>query len=402
MERLIGKEKKEKKRIGIDARFYGPLGKGLGRYVQEIVDLVLELDEENEYVIFLNKDNYDEFRTTNPRVKKIAVSIRWYTLSEQITFPLIIAREKLDLMHFPHFNVPIFCPVKFVVTIHDLILTKFPTARASTLSPVFYYVKNFFYRLVIRLAVVRASKVIAVSEFTKNDIIRQLGVKDEKIEVTLEGVANLARGKDSRFIAKLDDKETLLGYNIEEDFLLYVGNVYPHKNLEVLVEVFSKFLKNKPNFRLVLVGKEDYFYRRLKDFARSLGLWRDGGKKSPVLFPGYVPDNKLLVLYRKACAYVFPSLYEGFGLPALEAMAAGVPVASSSESSMPEVLGDAAVYFNPRDRNDMLEKLNLITEDEDLRRKMREKGFEQVKHYNWIKTAQKTLNIYRKILNNRG
>ncbi len=400
----MGIKKKNKKfkpkRIGIDARFYGPLGKGLGRYIQEVVDNVVDLDQENEYVIFLNKDNYDEFETKDPRIKKVKVDLRWYTLVEQIFFPFIIAKQKLDLIHFPHFNVPVFTPVKFVVTIHDLILTKFPTVRASTLSPWLYHIKNFFYKLVIRVAVFRARKVIAVSEFTKKDVIEQFGINPEKVVVTLEGVADLAKGRDQRFVSKLDDKETLLGYNIEGDFLLYVGNAYPHKNLESLIKVFSELLKDKPDFRLVLVGKEDYFYKHIKGFAKEKGLWDPEDRSSPVIFTGYVPDSKLEVLYKKAKGYVFPSLYEGFGLPPLEAMTKGCPVISSKVSSMPEILGKAAYYFDPNDKTDMLSKLQEFIEDEELRKELVARGSSQIKIYDWQKTAQKTLDIYKKVLKN--
>ena len=160
------KNKKKTKRIGIDARFYGPIGKGLGRYTQEVVDRVTCLDKESEYIIFLSKENFKEFVSDNPKVKKVLADVRWYTLAEQIIMPYLIWRARLDLMHFPHFNVPVLTPVKFVVTIHDLILTKFPTIRATTLNPIFYKIKNWVYKIVIWLAIKRAKEVIAVSCFT--------------------------------------------------------------------------------------------------------------------------------------------------------------------------------------------------------------------------------------------
>lgn len=383
------KKKKETKRIGIDARMYGPLGKGLGRYTQEIVDNIIKIDAENEYVVFLSKDNFDEFQADNKRVKKVETDIRWYTLAEQIRMPFYIWREKLDLIHFPHFNVPVLTPTKFVVTVHDLILTKFPTVRASTLSPWLYKIKNLAYRMVIKTAVKRAKKIIAVSEFTKQDIVKQFRVKPEKIEVTYEGVANLAKGRDSLFVSKLDDNDTLLSYNIDKNFLLYVGNAYPHKNLEGLVEAFADLHNQNNDISLVLVGKEDYFYKRLKDIIKE--KYPD----LPIVFPGYVPDEKLEIFYQKALAYVFPSFYEGFGLPPLEAMAKGCPVVSSNRSSMPEVLGDAAVYFDPDNKEQMAKRIKEVIRDSELRRKMVKKGKQQVKKYSWWECARETLEIYR-------
>ncbi|MCK4554625.1 hypothetical protein KAU19_06750, partial [Candidatus Parcubacteria bacterium] len=163
------------KRIGIDARFYGPIGKGLGRYTQEIVDNIIKIDTsagstpaggqaaqvKNEYVIFLNNNNFNQFVCGSDKVKKVLADVRWYSLSEQIKMPWLIWREHLDLMHFPHFNVPIFCPTKFIVTVHDLILTKFPTTRATALGPFLYKIKNWAYKAVIWLAVKRAKKIIA-------------------------------------------------------------------------------------------------------------------------------------------------------------------------------------------------------------------------------------------------
>ena len=389
------KEKNKIKRIGIDARFYGPLGKGLGRYIQETVDNVVKIDQTNEYVIFLSPENFDEFISLNGRVKKVLARVRWYTLAEQFVMPWLIFKEKLDLMHFPHFNVPLFTPGKFVVTIHDLILTKFPTMRATTLAPWLYWFKNLSYRFVIWLAVKRAEKIIAVSEYTKKDIIEKFKVRPEKISVIYEGVANLASGNDSLFVKKLDDRKTLLSYNIVDNFILYVGNAYPHKNLETLLKVFLEFHKKYPAIRLVLVGKEDYFYKRLKEEASDLNLWNEEVPDSPVVFAGYVPDAELEILYRQAIFYIFPSLYEGFGLPPLEAMAKGCPVISSDKSCLPEVLGEAALYFNPEDSSDMLIKIERLFNDKNLREVLIKKGYQQIKQYSWWESARQTLEVYR-------
>lgn len=400
---------KTSKRIGIDARFYGPLGKGLGRYIQEVVDNVVKIDQENEYVVFLAKENFDEFLTDGQRVRKVLAPVRWYSLAEQLLMPVLILRERIDLMHFPHFNVPIFCPVKFVVTIHDLILTRFPTIRSSTLSPLVYQMKNLAYKIVIWLAVKRSKMVIAVSEFTKKDLVERFKINPKKIEVTLEGVANLSRGRDSLFVQKLDDRKTLLSYNIilkedrnrleqVDDFILYVGNVYPHKNLEALLSVFVGLHQKYPRLRLVLVGREDYFYKRLKDVAEKLGLWHENIPDSPVIFTGYVPDAELEVLYRQAKFYVFPSFYEGFGLPALEAMAKGCPVASSNRSSLPEILGDAALYFNPEDKSDIFSKMEKMLLDSEIRSVLIKKGYRQAKKYNWWECARQTQEIYKNAL----
>jgi len=384
-------------RIGIDARFYGPVGKGLGRYTQEIVDNITGLDRENDYVIFLRRENFSEFKSSSPRVKKVLADIKWYGSAEQLIFPFYIWRERLSLMHFPHFNVPLLCPVKFVVTIHDLILIKFSTVRATALGPLAYKIKNLAYKLVILAAVKRAKKVFAVSECTKNDIVKQFKINPNKVVVTYEGVAALAPFNKG-------GKEDL----INPPYLLYVGNAYPHKNLEGLIKVFAQIktpldkggkgdLQIQPplikggrgDLSLVLVGKEDYFYNRLKKYAQNF---------SGIIFPGYVPDADLAELYANALAYVFPSFYEGFGLPPLEAMARGLAVASSNKTCLPEILGDAALYFNPEDEVEMKNKIELVINDENLRASLRSRGYEQIKKYSWRECAEKTLEVYKNIL----
>ncbi|MDD2353803.1 MAG: glycosyltransferase family 1 protein [Patescibacteria group bacterium] len=390
-------------RIGIDARFYGPIGKGLGRYTQEVIDNMIKINEAQaetacDFVIFLSPHNYDEFTPKSWYVKKIKINIPWYSWQEQIFFPFYIFKEKLDLMHFPHFNIPVLTPVKFVMTLHDLILTHFPTVRATTKSAFVYKFKNFAYRFVLRTAVSRARKIIAVSEFTKKDILNKLSVPAEKVVVTYEGVSNLARGRDSLFVSKIDPLETKIQYHLGDNFLLYVGNAYPHKNLEKLLDAFILLKEKRPDYKLVLVGKADYFYNRLRDYAKSLNLWQKENLNSPVVFPGYVPDAQLEVLYKEARAYVFPSLYEGFGLPPLEAMAKGCPVISSDRASLPEVLGSAALYFNPEDTQDFLAKINLVLDDAKLRNEMIDKGLKQVKMYNWWECANNTYKVYKDIL----
>lgn len=394
-------------RIGIDARFYGPIGKGLGRYTQEVVDNIIKINDARgdsafEFVIFLSPENYDEFPANNPRVKKVRLNIRWYSWQEQVLMPFYIWREHLDLMHFPHFNIPILTPVAFVMTLHDLILTHFPTVRATTKSRFVYRFKSFAYRLVLKTAINRSRRIIAVSEFTKQDIIQKFKQASNKTVVTYEGVANLARGRDSLFVAKLDPVEMRTQYHLGDRFLLYVGNAYPHKNLETLLTVFSRLHASRSDIRLVLVGKEDYFYQRLHEHARALNLWQKENFNSPVVFPGYVPDAQLELMYQEAQAYIFPSLYEGFGLPPLEAMAKGCPVLSSDRASLPEILGEAALYFNPQDKGDLLAKMEKILDDHKLRQELKEKGLVQSRLYNWWECANSTYMIYEQALLDRA
>ena len=383
--------------IGIDARFYGPVGKGLGRYTQEIVDRIISANSDYCYVIFLSRENYDDFQE-GENVRKVLVSARWYSVREQVELPLKIIKYRIDLMHFPHFNVPVFCFVKFVVTIHDLILTRHPTRRSTTLGYVRYVFKNWGYRLVIRNAVKRSEKIISVSEFTKTDILKNFKVDAKKIIVSYEGVADLKTGmfdkrENCKSVEMSNESKDIdrLGvcYNINKPYMLYVGNAYPHKNLEMLLRVF----KEVKDVKLVLVGKEDFFYKRIKGYAKELGLFEDR-----VVFPGYISDSDLRIVYANAILYVFPSLYEGFGLPPLEAMENGCVVVSSNLASMPEILGDACLYFDPRDKKDFLDKINRVIGDSCLRDDLRKRGFQHVKKYSWEKCALVTFDVYKSVV----
>lgn len=373
-------------KIGIDARFFGPIGKGLGRYTEKLIENLERLDRENEYFIFLRQANFDDYIPKNSSFKKVVADFRWYSLSEQLRFPRLLKKYDLDLVHFPHFNVPLFYRGKFVVTIHDLILLHFPTVRSSTLSPIIFWFKFLLYRLVIKSAIYRSKKIIAVSEFTKKDILENYKkISPEKIEVTYEAC------EGDLLQSPYEDSKILERYDIIKPYIVYVGNAYPHKNLERLAIAFQEVIENKKNLKLVLVGNEDYFYRRLKNFVRDK-------KINNIVFAGYVPDHDLDTIYFNAEIFIWPSLYEGFGLPPLEAMVGGVPVVSSDHPCMKEILGDSAYYFNGRKKKEMAESIKKILDSEELRNDLIRKGYEQVKKYSWEKMARKTLKIYTKFL----
>src|SRR3989344_1313938 len=244
-------------RIGIDARFYGPLGKGLGRYTQKLIQYLEEIDSVNQYFIFLRRKNFDAYEPQNRNFTKVLADFQWYSFAEQVRFPFLLKKYNLNLMHFPHFNVPLLYSKPFVVTIHDLILVHFPTVKATKLNPFFYWAKFLAYRIVIHSAVKRAQKIFAVSRFTRNDIITHYALSKEKIIVTYEA-GDLAGHSIIR------DATTLTHYGIIEPYLLYVGNAYPHKNLETLLATFYEMQKKFSELQLVLVGRDDFFYGRLK------------------------------------------------------------------------------------------------------------------------------------------
>jgi len=371
-------------KILIDARMYGPRSsKGLGRYIQQIVEGLKREDHVNDYIVLLTKDNWDEFSET-PRFKKVLAPWRWYTLAEQFNLPKLIKSYNPDLVHFPHFNVPLLYRGRFIVTIHDVLLRVHHSRRSSTLGLIKFWLKKCLYLWVIKSAILRAEKIIAVSNFTKNEILKYYRVAPEKIEVVLEGFTNLGQNLEQNF----DDKEILLRYNITKPFLLYVGNVYPHKNLENLLYAFKELVKDWDG-QLVLAGKKDYFYERLEGLAQGIGL-----DKEKVLFLDYVSDQDLASLYRLARLYVFPSLYEGFGLPPLEAMSQGLPTVVSDIPCLKEICGSASEYFDPKDVSSITKKIGSLLNNQPRQAELKKLGLEQIKKYNWDEAVKKHFNIY--------
>lgn len=386
-------------KIGIDARFYGSAGRGgLGRYTAELIRELEVLDTENDYVIFLRRENFDHYMPTNRHFRKVLADFRWYSCAEQFLFPLALFRERLDLVHFPHFNVPLLYRRPFVVTVHDLILLRFPTLRATTLSPLLYRLKFLAYRLVIRNAIFRSDSLITISEYTKRDILSCYNITPDKLTVTYEAASPVCRilpyERAVQFFASIGilppevsvKRKYSSFHDILKPYALYVGNAYPHKNLEFLLSAFDQFPDTTA--RLVLVGGDDYFYRRLKMYAKRRNMDR-------IIFAGVVSDEQLDLLYRYARVSVFSSLYEGFGLPPLEAMAKGSPVIAARATTFPEVLGDAAILFDPHDSSAFQTALVSIWNDEALRTSLRARGFAQVARFSWENMAKETLSVYK-------
>jgi len=369
-------------RIGIDARMFGPRQGGLGRYVQQLVLHLEKLNTNDEFVIFLRQENWDEYEPKNPHFKKVLANIPWYGWREQILLPQILNKEKIDLMHFPHWNVPLFYSKPFVVTIHDLLLLHYPTREASTLGPIGYFFKQLIFKIVLNHAARQAKKIITVSEFSKNDIVKTLNIPANKISVTYP--APLPKSYNENLKEKKEEIFTKFG--ITKPFVLYVGVAYPHKNLNRLLEAWKIFQeKYNVNYQLVLAGKEDFFYNKLKNnFANE----------NNVIFAGFINDNELQTLYINAALYVFPSLYEGFGLPPLEAMQYNIPVISSDRTCLPEILKNAAIYFNPENITEMAEAIQRGLTDQTLRSELVANGQKLYPAYSWKILAEKTLQTY--------
>lgn len=367
-------------RIGIDARFYTSAFTGIGRYVYELIEHLLKIDQQNHYVLFFNQPAFDKFRLPRRGVEKVLANVEHYSLAEQWRFWRLLARANLDLMHFTHFNAPLLYRRRSIVTIHDLTLNLYPGEKMRS------WWRRMAYQVTIRSIVKRSTKIIAVSEHTKRDLLRLLHADPEKIAVIHEGVNPLFHEITDRTLVN----NFLMKLGLLKPYLLYTGVWRSHKNLVNLIRAFS-ILKKKYHFDgwLVITGKEDPWYPEVKQTVQEEQV---GGE---VRFTGLIPDEDLVLLYNGAILYVLPSFYEGFGLPALEAFACGIPLCAARSSSLPEVCGEEnAVFFNPYDPADIAQKIASVYNDPVKKDELVRRGRARLKDFSWEKMARETLSLY--------
>lgn len=359
-------------KIGIDARLWDQTG--VGRYIRNLCINLQKVDKKNSYVIFARSQELEIIKSkiNNPRWKTVKADIRWHSISEQINFPSIIAKENLDLMHFPYFSLPIFYKKPYVVTIHDLIINHYPTGKASTLFPLLYYLKLFAYKFIIYKASKNAITIIVPSIATKNEVIDHLKVNNEKIAVTCEAADDSISNKS------INNKYDILNTK----YYLYVGNAYPHKNLENLIAAFNNFSKDK-DVKLILAGKKDYFYKQLEQKTKS----------EKIIFYGAATDEQLSSLYKNALCLAMPSLMEGFGLPVLEAIANKCLIICSDIPSLREIAKDNALYFDPKNISQIEESMSKAYFGK-YEKEIIQNAYNFAKKFSWEKAARETLDIY--------
>ena len=375
-------------KIGIDARLWSQ--SGVGRYTRNLVKNLLNVDKSNNYTLFIGSKDFNnlEFTINNlqnlisyGKLKIVKTDIPWHSIQEQLKFPSVISKEKLDLMHFPYFSVPVLYNKPYVITIHDLIINHFPTGKASSLPLPFYFLKRIGYNFVLNNAIYNSKKIIVPSNATQDELIKHFRISDKKIQVIYEGIF------DDFSSGSVPHKYRKLG-----DYFLYVGNAYPHKNLERLIKAYDMFIsgiqKNPPS--LLLVGRQDYFYSILKNFINKFK-----NAKEYIIFKDEVDDAELKNLYKNARALIIPSLMEGFGLTALEAMSEGCIVLSSNIPSIHEICKDSCIYFGEQNTLDIKSKLNLVYNSKaNTLNILKEKGFRRSRDFSWNKMSVETLKIY--------
>lgn len=369
-----------KLRIVLDGRMYKE--SGIGRYIRNLLEQLQNIDKENSYFILLLKSEYETLTFPN-NFHKVLADFRWYGANEQIRLPGLLKSLNPDLVHFPHFNVPIFYNGKFVVTIHDLIHQHFSMERATTHGAVAIKVKRAGYKIVFKNALLRASKILVPSNFVKDQLIKNWDQDAGKVVVTKEAVDEKIITKSK--ISAVQCQILLKKFAIKQPYIFYVGNAHPHKNVEGLIKAFLKLREKFTNLQLVLSGSDHYFWQRIK---REFPL-------NGIIYTGQISDEELVAIYKNAECFIMPSLEEGFGIPILEAMVFSCPVVSSNKGSLPEVGGDAAFYFDPAKPDDMSQKISKVLDDKKLRKDLTKKGLQRYKEFSWQKLAKETLEVYR-------
>lgn len=386
-------------RIGIDVTCWIN-GRGFGRFARELITALVRRGEGHEYVFLADRQTVERAKLpTGPRVAvgktsvaaaEAAAADGRRSLGDMWAMRRLAQGENLDLVFFPavYSYFPVGGTFPVLVTFHDVI--------AETLPHLIFHNRRsrFFWNLKCRHAARRSQRVITVSQASKQGLMEVFGLPEERLRVITEGPSEVFRGFRPDAVAEAQARQRH-GIGVKERFLLYVGGISPHKNLGTLIEAFSRMASEPAarDVRLVLVGdyRGDVFrtcYEELTGLAQARGV------SGRVHFPGFVPDGDLAHLYHAAEAFVFPSYLEGFGLPAVEAMACGAAVVASERGSLPEVVGDAGVYFDPQDAEGLAAALRRVLSDDGLRKEMRAKSLRRAPEFTWEKAAAQLQQVF--------
>ena len=368
-------------RIAIDVRKLNDYG--VGTYVRNLVEQLAQLDHDTEYVLMCQPDDLELPQRLGPNFRAVADLSGQYSVREQISIPARLLQTSPQLFHTPHYVLPALTPCRSIVTIHDCIHLVFPQYLAGRIART--YARSAFWT-----AVHRASRILTVSEASKRDILRFFPIPPEKVTVIYNAIAD-------RFYDEPPEAEMAQvreRYQLHERFVMYAGNVKPHKNLERLIDAFVLLRRHATydDLKLLITGSEISKYAHLRRAVHRYNLHRH------VRFLGYQSEQALAVLYRLADVFVFPSLYEGFGLPPLEAMASGTPVVVSNASSLPEVVGDAGVLVNPYDVRSIADGIRRVLDDSALRNALKTRGLARARSFSWPKSVKRIRDIYQEIV----
>jgi glycosyltransferase involved in cell wall biosynthesis len=360
-------------KIAIDARMIRPDSMhGIARYVYELLCCIKDLQPEHKFYIFVNANSPLEDIEWPEFMELVHLKSSWISFSEQLEIPKILKSLKADLLHAPSFVAPIIMPCELIMTIHDL---------NHLVLPQFYTpFHQFYYQFFVRSCIRRSRFILTVSQFSKKEIVRNLKLNEDKVFVTYNGVASNYKPVTDQ--EKLDYVREI--YELPEKFIFCLSNNKPHKNVQQLVRAFCYSDLQVP---LVLACPVDKNLIRISE---------NYGKKHLVYFTKFIDEEHLPAVYSLTHLFVYPSTYEGFGLPPLEAISCGAPVVVARSSSLPEVVGNHAIFVNPYDHKAIANALQVGCSDESIREKLREGAMPHAKSFSWHKMAKETVEIYER------
>ena len=373
-------------KIAIDGTIVREEITGTGFYITNLINGLIKIDNLNNYYIFGDeqylrkyiKIDKDNFRVVHKRFKNRIIRVLW----EYFIFPFELKKLKIDILHSPNYITPLLkFGFKIILTIHDLTFLLFPEKYTIT--------KRWLFGKMIPVFIKKSDKIVAVSENTKKDILKFFSIPDDKILVTYESYPEYYNFSIDR--SKAED--ILNKYGIERNFILYVGMIEPRKNIISLLKAFVELDKDL-ELDLIIVGKKGWYFKEIEKYMENAINLR---LKNKIMFTGYIPEHELKYFYRLALMFVYPTLYEGFGLPPLQAMACGTPVITSNISSLPEVVGDAAIKINPDDLGELKNSIKWLYKNEGKRDELIKKGLENVKKFSLENVASNVLSVYRKL-----
>jgi len=365
-------------RIVVDGRMLS--WTGVGRYTHALLEGLEALDRSNEYVVLMRPDDWSRWQPREANFQRVECDIDPYSPGEQTALPGILRGLAPDVVHFVTPNAAALYRGTKVVTVHDLTLLDFDTSRGSLPRRTAGKLKRLPFRLILMRQLATATRIVTVTGYVRDQLIKRFGIDPARISA----VWNAA---DSVHLSAAAE-ESVDGVTESDSLIFYVGTYFPYKNVRLLIEALALVSRTRPDVKLVLAGKAAEY----KDELLALAAARNVSDR--VVMPGFITDGQLTWLYRNSRMYVYPSLSEGFGLQGLEAMAQGLPVLSSTATCLPEVYGDAALYFDPYAADDLAQKIVDLLEKPELAAELAARGHQRLSMFSWRATAEATHQIY--------
>ncbi len=382
-------------KIGIDARFALRRRRGIGNYVLNLIRNLGEIDRTNRYILYVDCNDVENILPVqkNFTTKKLLPSS--YLIWEQFILPMQAKKDNLDILHCPANTAPIYLnsQLKLIISVMDVMYLKSFSTLAPSVS-LYQRLGRIYRKMVVPRIIERASKVITISYFSKNDILSHFkAINPHQVIVTYLATDNKFHFLDRNNI----EKRIIDKLHIKGKYILVLGGSDPRKNTELIIRKFIELRsESEIEEKLVILGIPNWEKTNFYEIVKQSSYGKE------VIFTDFVAEEDLVLLYNGATVFLYPSLYEGFGLPLLEAMACGIPVISSDRTSIPEIVGDAASLIDPTDGEELKKELAKVLNNENLRNELIKRGFKQLQKFSWRKTAEKTLGVYESVYKERN